>query len=61
MIVGAVMGIVGGGYNFFKQAQKMNRAASEAYRRDYPRRPTGPRSERPAEGGEPERDEDARA
>lgn len=59
MIVGAAMGIVGGGYNFFKQAQKMNRAATEAYRRDYSRRPTGTRSEPLSERGEREREDDA--
>ena len=36
MIVGAAMGIVGGGYNFIRQAMKMNRQAAARYRRDYP-------------------------
>jgi F0F1-type ATP synthase assembly protein I len=56
MIVGAAMGIVGGGYNFFKQAQKMNRDASEAFRRDYPDRRSSTRRDAGRDGdrSEPE-------
>lgn len=36
MIVGAALGMVGGGYNFIRQAQRMNRDAQAAYRRSNP-------------------------
>ena len=35
-LVGAGMGILGGGYNFIRQAQIMNRRAAEKYRREHP-------------------------
>lgn len=55
MIIGAAMGIVGGGYNFFRQAQKMNRDASEAFRRDHADRPRTSRddaADKPSRGGD---------
>ena len=36
VLIGAGLGIVGGGYNFIRQAQAMNRKAAEQYRRDHP-------------------------
>jgi len=41
ILVGAGLGIVGGGYNFIRQAQKMNRQAAAQYRRNNPT-PTQP-------------------
>ena len=36
VLVGAGMGFVGGGYNFWKSAQKMNREAAARYKRSRP-------------------------
>ncbi len=36
VLIGAGLGILGGGYNFIRQAVKMNQQASAKFRRDYP-------------------------
>lgn len=41
-LVGAVIGILGGGYNFIRSAMKLNREAAAAYRQAHPRGSGGP-------------------
>lgn len=43
-IVGVLLGLLGGGYNFFKQALQASREANEAFQREHPSRRDSPRS-----------------
>lgn len=42
----AVVGIIGGGYNFLRQATRLSREEAARYRREHPREPAPPGPER---------------
>jgi len=53
-IVGVVLGLVGGGYNFMRQAVQAGRAAEREYRRAHPHDTDGNPGNRGKEGREAE-------
>ncbi len=50
LIACLAMGFVGGGYNFIRQAVRLNKSSADAYRRAHPTGPRGKQTEGPGGG-----------
>lgn len=53
MMIGAAVGILGGGYNFIRAAMKLNRESVRRYQESHRRALQSPAAEPPSEGEDP--------